>query len=254
MARVPTVALFAGMGAIFLGLYLAGSSRAPSPAPAPGAPPPPPPAPPRVPQRGAFHFSPGSLRNMADVHPEIVAVATRALELGPLDFAVTSGRRTTAEQQRLFDEGFSGCNPSAGCVGKHTTGRALDLAPVIDGQVELHDRDRIRQLAPQVRQASSELGVPLKWLGDSSEFPDPFHWELMPTVAGPNLAGFRRAQQSEVTPYMTAQAQAALAHPLGDIRGPFVNERGELFKVALERHSNAPKGASVFLREGAPVA
>lgn len=254
MARVPTVALFAGLGAVFLGLYLAGSSRAPSTPAPPGSPPPLPPGVPRVPERGAFRFSAASLSHMAGVHPEIVAVATRALELGPLDFAVTSGRRTTEEQQRLFDEGFSGCNPSAGCVGKHTTGRALDLAPIFDGVVELRDRARVRQLAPQVTAAAAELGVPVKWLGDSTDFVDPFHWELGATVAAPNVVGYRRAQQAEVTPYMAAQAQAALPHALGDVRGPFVNERGELFKVRLEPHSNAPKGASVFLRDGQSVA
>lgn len=262
MARVPTFALYAGMGAVFLGLYLAGSSRAPSPPPGPPPPPPPlppptsPPGTPRVPQRGAFHFSPASLRNMGDpVHPEMVAVATRALELGPLDFAVTSGMRSTEEQQRLFDEGFSDCNPSAGCVGKHTTGRALDLAPIFDGKAELHSKARVRQLAPQVKAAAAELGVPLKWLGEpDSGFDDPFHWQLAASVGAPNVEGYRRAQQAEVTPYMTAQAQAALAHRLGDVRGPFVNERGELFKVRLEVHSNAPKGASVFLRKSLPVA
>lgn len=191
---------------------------------------------------------------MADVHPELVALATRALELGPLDFSVTSGRRSTEEQQRLFDAGFSACNPSAGCVGKHTTGRALDLAPILDGQVELNDAARVRQLAPQVKAAAVELGIPIKWLGEpDSPFPDPFHWELRPSVGVPNVAGYRRAQQAEVTPYITAQAQAALAHPLGDVRGPFVDEQGRLFKVVLEVHSNAPKGASVFVRS-LPVA
>jgi len=186
---------------------------------------------------------------MANVHPEMVALATRALELGPLDFAVTSGRRTTEEQQRLFNEGFSDCNPAAGCVGKHTTGRALDFAPIFEGRAELHDRERVRALAPQVRQAAAELQIPVKWLGDSTQFPDPFHWELLPEVGAPNLNGYRRAQNAEVTPYMTAQAQAALAHPLGDIRGPFVNEQGQLFKIKLEVHSNAPKGASAFVAE-----
>lgn len=262
MARVPTFALYTGMGLVFLGLYLAGSSRAPAAPPSGPAPPPPPPTPqpgtPRVPQRGAFHFSPASLSNMRGVHPELVAVATRALELGPLDFAVTSGGpasgRTVEEQQRLFDEGFSDCNPSAGCVGKHTTNRALDLAPIFDGRVELNSRERVRQLAPQVRAASAELGVPVKWLGDSTQFVDPFHWELLPSTGAPNVNGYRRALQAEVTPYITAQAQAALAHSLGEVRGPFVDEHGRLFKVRLEVHSNAPKGASVFLRDEAPTA
>lgn len=244
MARVPTFALFAGIGAIYAGLALVASGRRPAtPAPPPG------PRPPEVPQRGPFHFSDASLQNFQGVHPELVALATRALELGPLDFAVASGLRSTAEQQRLFDDGFSHCDPSAGCVGKHTVGRALDLTPIFDGRPEFQDADRVRQLAPQVRRASAELGVPVKWLGDSTEFPDPFHWELLPSVGPPNLEGYHRARQDEVTPYITAQARAALSQPLGDIRGPFVDEQGRRFKVALEVHSNAPKGASVFLQD-----
>jgi peptidoglycan L-alanyl-D-glutamate endopeptidase CwlK len=202
--------------------------------------------------RGPFRFSQSSLNRFRGVHPELVALATRALEISPLDFAVTQGVRTEDQQQDAFDGGFSECNPSAGCVSKHQRGRALDLAPIFDGRVELNSRARIRELAPFVKQAADELGVRVKWLGEpDSEFVDVFHWELAADVGAPNLDGYRRAQQSEVDEYTTAQARAALPHDLGDIRGPFINDAGQRFKVRLEVHSNAPKGASVYLHDSA---
>lgn len=61
--------------------------------------------------------------------------------------------------------------------------------------------------------------------------------------------GFRRARQSEVTPQMQAKAVETLPRPLGTLSGPFANEGGVLYLVAIETHSNAPKGASVFIEE-----
>lgn len=61
-------------------------------------------------------------------------------------------------------------------------------------------------------------------------------------------AGHRRAKQSEVTPAIAAQAQASLSNEIGTMLGPFQNENGVSYYVGLETHSNAPKGASVFIQ------
>src|SRR5690606_20121384 len=56
--------------------------------------------------------------------------------------------------------------------------------------------------------------------------------------------GYRRAQQAEVTPAMTAQARASLSSPMGSMLGPYRNEYGIQYFVGIETHSNKPKGAS----------
>jgi peptidoglycan L-alanyl-D-glutamate endopeptidase CwlK len=190
---------------------------------------------------------------MQGVHPELVAVMHRALETSPIDFAVVSGKRTAAEQEELVRQGFSECSANAGCRSKHLDGLALDVAPVFNGDIELRDHAKFRELAPHIKAAAEELGVPVRWLGDVPELADLFHWETK-GFALPNVAGYRRAQQAEVSPHMTAHAVAALQNPLGSVRGPFVAEDGRRFKVLLEPHSNAAKGASVFLQPGPAAA
>lgn len=61
-------------------------------------------------------------------------------------------------------------------------------------------------------------------------------------------AGYRRARQDEVTPQIAAAAKSGLSSPMGSLLGPFVNENGVSYYIAIETHSNKPKGASVFVQ------
>ena len=49
-----------------------------------------------------FRFSSRSLRNMEGVHPDLVAVAHRALEITEIDFLVTEGLRTREEKRKVM--------------------------------------------------------------------------------------------------------------------------------------------------------
>jgi hypothetical protein len=71
--------------------------------------------------------------------------------------------------------------------------------------------------------------------------------EAEPTYLTPP-SGFRRAKQAEVTPNMSTQAKASLSSPMGSLLGPFTNENGLQYYIAVETHSNKPKGASVFIQ------
>lgn len=59
--------------------------------------------------------------------------------------------------------------------------------------------------------------------------------------------GWRRATDSELTSGMRATAQSVLRSPLGSLLGPFHGADGGQYMIAIETHSNAPKGASVLL-------
>lgn len=61
-------------------------------------------------------------------------------------------------------------------------------------------------------------------------------------------AGYRRARQDEVTPQIAAAAKNGLSSPMGTLLGPYTNENGVSYYVAIETHSNKPKGASVFVQ------
>lgn len=194
-----------------------------------------------------YHFGRSSRRALATVHPELRAIIVRALELSPYDFAVVSGIRTREEQISKVEKGVSRCDPREGCISDHLEGRAVDIAPLTNGAVELEDKEPFRKLAPFIKLAAAELELPIEWLGDRP-IDDVWHWNLPKGHPAPSLEGYRRAHQSEVTPEMTRRAQSVLPFPLHTVHGPWIDrETGQRYKVALEVHSNAPKGASVFL-------
>ena len=55
----------------------------------------------------AFNLSQRSLDKLEGVHPDMVAVVKRAIELTDVDFGVTYGVRTLAEQKELYESGRS---------------------------------------------------------------------------------------------------------------------------------------------------
>lgn len=61
-------------------------------------------------------------------------------------------------------------------------------------------------------------------------------------------AGYRRARQDEVTPQIAVAAKNGLSSPMGTLLGPYTNENGVSYYIAIETHSNKPKGASVFVQ------
>jgi peptidoglycan L-alanyl-D-glutamate endopeptidase CwlK len=106
----------------------------------------------------AFKFSTRSLKNLQGVHPDLVRVIRRALELTPVDFAVIEGLRTVARQKQLVSAGASETMNS-----RHITGHAVDLGAWV-GTIRW-DLGLYYQIAAAVQQASKELQVPIRWGG-----------------------------------------------------------------------------------------
>ena len=77
-----------------------------------------------------FTLGANSLKELNGVHPDLVAVVRRALELSAQDFAVHDGIRTPAEQKQLVASGASQTLDS-----RHLTGHAVDLVPYINGKL-----------------------------------------------------------------------------------------------------------------------
>lgn len=122
--------------------------------------------------KSVFKLSKRSLENLAGVHPDLVAVVDRALELTNVDFTVIDGLRSRAEQQKLVARGASKTMNS-----RHLTGHAVDIAPFVDGKVSWHWPDYY-PLAGAIKTAAEELGVPIEWGGDWTSFKDGPHWQL----------------------------------------------------------------------------
>lgn len=119
-----------------------------------------------------FRFSARSKRNLEGLHPDLVKVATRALDLTPIDFVVTEGVRSVTRQKQLFAAGASKTMNS-----RHLTGHALDVAALVGGQVRW-DWPLYAKLGAAFKQAALEVGVPLIWGGDWTSLKDGPHFEL----------------------------------------------------------------------------
>lgn len=119
-----------------------------------------------------FTLSQRSKDRLLGVHPDLVAVVNRAIEITKVDFAVTEGLRTQARQKELFAKGASKTMNS-----RHLTGHAVDLAPIIDGVIRW-DWPPFYDIADAMKQAAAERGVKIVWGGDWITFKDGPHFEL----------------------------------------------------------------------------
>lgn len=113
----------------------------------------------------------GSLKKLQGVHPDLVAVVTRASENGAR-FIVTSGVRTLKEQEKLFAKGATKTMKS-----RHLTGHAVDLAPLLDKKVRW-DWPLFYLLADEMFKAAKELNIQIEWGGHWRTFKDGPHFQL----------------------------------------------------------------------------
>lgn len=127
--------------------------------------------------QGAATLNSRSETNLRGVHADLVKVVRRAAEISPVAFTVIEGLRTVERQKQLVAQGASKTMRS-----RHLTGHAVDLAPHRpDGQIAF-DWPLYYKIAPAMKQAAEELGVPLDWGGDWRTFKDGPHFELRRSV------------------------------------------------------------------------
>jgi peptidoglycan L-alanyl-D-glutamate endopeptidase CwlK len=113
-----------------------------------------------------------SLSRLEGVHPDLVRVVKRAAVMSSLDFTVLEGVRTLARQKQLFAQ-----HATKTMNSRHLDGHAVDLAPMIGGEVRW-DWPLYHQLAAVVKAAAEAEKVPITWGGDWLSFKDGPHWEL----------------------------------------------------------------------------
>ncbi len=120
----------------------------------------------------AYKLSNRSLKRLQGVHPDLVRVVKRAIEITTIDFTVVEGLRTMERQRELKRTGATTTLRS-----RHLTGHAVDLAPYVDGKVSW-DWTYYYVLEKAIKQAAKDEGVELDWGGDWPKFPDGPHWQL----------------------------------------------------------------------------
>lgn len=124
-----------------------------------------------------FKLSTRDRERLKGVHPDLVRVVERAASESDIKFIVLEGLRTKARQKDLKASGASQTMNSRHIKAPNGYGHAVDLAPVENGQASwawpLYHR-----LAPIIKRAAADEGVPIVWGGDWRDFKDGPHWEL----------------------------------------------------------------------------
>lgn len=119
-----------------------------------------------------FKYSKRSLNNLNGVHPDLQRVAHRAIEITAVDYVITDGLRTEAEQRQHVASGASTTMNS-----RHLTDHAIDVAAWVNGGVSWKTEHYIK-IADAFKQAAKELNIPIVWGGDWRTFKDRAHFEL----------------------------------------------------------------------------
>jgi peptidoglycan L-alanyl-D-glutamate endopeptidase CwlK len=105
-----------------------------------------------------------SRNNLKGVHPNLVRVVERAIQLTPQDFTVQEGLRTRETQRLYVQRGVSKTMNSMHLLQPDGFGHAVDLVPWINGQPRW-EWPLIYPIADAVRKAAVELGVRIRWGG-----------------------------------------------------------------------------------------
>jgi peptidoglycan L-alanyl-D-glutamate endopeptidase CwlK len=119
-----------------------------------------------------FKLSKRSLDRMVGVHPDLVRVVKRAIEITDVDFVVLEGLRTKERQIELVAKGASMTMNS-----RHLTGDAVDLGAWVAGTVRW-DWPLYYKIAFAMKEAAKELNVDMEWGGDWRTFKDGPHYQL----------------------------------------------------------------------------
>lgn len=131
-------------------------------------------------------FGTRSLASLQGIHPDMVRLMHEAIKDTPVDFTITDGLRTAAQQKALYAKGRTA--PGAivtnadGVIKKsnHQSGRAVDLYPYVNGEVDYNDKgDNLRVIAAHIKAVAKCMGIGVKWGGDFKSILDRPHFELI---------------------------------------------------------------------------
>lgn len=127
-----------------------------------------------------------SRENLKGVHPDLVKVVERAIELTTQDFTVIEGVRTQERQQELYAQGRTKPgqrvtnadgvkNKSNHQVKSDGLGHAVDIVPY---PVDWNSSVKFNNIAVAMKLAACQLGIDITWGGDWSRLVDLPHFEL----------------------------------------------------------------------------
>jgi peptidoglycan L-alanyl-D-glutamate endopeptidase CwlK len=117
-----------------------------------------------------FRFGKKSLERLTGVHPDLVKVAMRAIEISTVDFMIGEGVRTIGDQRRYVRIGASKTMRSRHlpASNKCNLGCAIDLWALNDidndGDLDINWVNKhYLPIAEAMKQAAKELNIKIEW-------------------------------------------------------------------------------------------
>ena len=135
-----------------------------------------------------FKLSAKSLAKLEGVDRRLVRVVEDAIEITDMDFSVTCGMRTLAEQKALYEQGLTHVIEK----GKHLIGHAVDLY-AWDG-ASRSDLEAMTPVWYAMRLAAIGHGVSLRW-GGAWSIRDVRDWQETPVEAHQSYIRNREATE-----------------------------------------------------------
>lgn len=119
-------------------------------------------------------FGPQSRRRLSGVHPSLVRVVERALQISAQDFMVLEGVRTLGRQRELYAQGRTApgkivtwtMNSNHFVNSKTGYGHAVDLVPF---PVDWEDLKKFDEINRAMEAAAKELNINIRWGADWDE-------------------------------------------------------------------------------------
>lgn len=123
-----------------------------------------------------FQLGPRSKMRLNGVHPDLVKVVERAIQITTVDFTVLEGVRSPERQRTLVDSGASQTMNSRHIPGADGFAKAVDLGAWVDDQVDW-SWPLYSKIAAAMKEAAKQVKVPIEWGGDWKMKDGP-HWQL----------------------------------------------------------------------------
>ncbi len=124
-----------------------------------------------------FQLGPRSKMRLNGVHPDLVKVVERAIQITTVDFTVLEGVRDPQRQRTLVDSGASQTMNSRHIPGADGFAKAVDLGAWVDDQVDW-SWPLYHKIADAMKEAARQVKVPIEWGGDWKTFKDGPHFQL----------------------------------------------------------------------------
>ena len=119
-----------------------------------------------------YKLGPTSISRLKGLHPDLVKVVQRAIEISTVDFTVLEGLRSLERQKALVAAGASKTMKS-----RHLDGHAVDLGAWVDDRVDW-SWPLYSKIADAMKAAAKELNIPIEWGGDWVHLKDGPHFQL----------------------------------------------------------------------------